>query len=137
MKRHVWGKQRDANEPDIVRALEQVHATVHELHAPVDLLVGWRGVNWLLEVKDGRKIPAHRALTAEQVEFFQLWRGSRAVVRSPAEALCVIGAKPCPTRVLASAPTVRCGCGDITDPPWFTEARAADGVARRKSRRRT
>ena len=45
----------DANQTEIVKALRQVGASVQSLASTgkgcPDLLVGFRGVNWLLEVK--------------------------------------------------------------------------------------
>ena len=62
-----YAARRDANEGEIVRALEKVGASVLRLH-DIDLLVGFRGRNYLLEVKDGRKSPSNRPLTPQQVE---------------------------------------------------------------------
>ena len=85
---------RDANEPQIVAALEGVGASVIRLDKPVDLLVGYRGRNLLLEVKTplgpkgGR---SHSKATPEQRDFFARWRGQFSVVRTVEEALAAIG----------------------------------------------
>lgn len=100
--------KRDASEPDIVRALESVGATVERLSAAglPDLLVGWRGRMWLLEVKlpltaRGAVQPGHNLnskggqgdMTADQVAWWRAWRGpTPIVVRTPDEALAAIGA---------------------------------------------
>ena len=87
---------RDANELSIVRALEAVGASVHRLDTPCDLLVGWRGRNWMLEVKPapGKNV---RSLDTQfnelQREFWLTWRGEYArIVRTEREALEAIGA---------------------------------------------
>ena len=58
----------DANQTEIVKALRQVGASVQSLAATgkgcPDLLVGIRGLNFLIEVKDGAKPRSDRKLTA-------------------------------------------------------------------------
>jgi hypothetical protein len=86
----------DANQAEIVAALRAVGATVQILAAVgdgcPDLLVGFRGTNYLLEVKDGAKPPSARRLTEAQTEWFAGWRGRAAVVNSARGALAEIGA---------------------------------------------
>ena len=83
----------DRNQPEIVEALRKVGALVHPMHAVgggfPDLLVGFRGVVRLLEVKDGLAPPSQQALTPDQVKFHAVW--PVAVVRSVDEALRAIG----------------------------------------------
>ncbi len=76
----------DANHAAIRAGLEAVGATV-DGKAPVDLLVGFRGRNYLLEVKT-----AKGKLRASQTAFLGRWKGQAHVVRTLAEALSVIGA---------------------------------------------
>lgn len=86
----------DGNQQEIVRILRDCGATVQHLHAVgdgcPDLLCGYRGVNFLLEVKDGSKVPSARLLNARQQEWHENWRGRAHVVESPEQALRVIGA---------------------------------------------
>lgn len=86
----------DANQSEIVQALRQVGASVALLHSVgkgvPDLAVGYRGANYLLEVKDGAKKPSDRNLNADQVEWHQAWRGQAAVAETVKEALIAIGA---------------------------------------------
>jgi Holliday junction resolvase len=85
----------DANQTEIVKALRQVGASVQSLAATgkgvPDLLVGFRGKNLLLEVKDGGKVKSERKLTPDQVEWHQGWRGHVAVVESVEQAIKVLG----------------------------------------------
>lgn len=86
----------DANQDQIVVALRAAGASVNSL-APVgkglpDLLVGFRGTNYLLECKDGNKPPSARELTPDQIEWHLNWRGHAVVVTSADEALAAIGA---------------------------------------------
>lgn len=84
----------DANQDEIVKALRQVGASVQSLASTgkgcPDLLVGFRGVNWLLEIKDGQKVKSARKLTDDQVVWHQTWRGRVYVVESVEQALEVI-----------------------------------------------
>ncbi len=81
----------DKNQGEIVAALRAVGATVSSLHqigdGIPDLLVGFRCVNYLLEVKTSAG-----TLTKDQVKWHDKWRGQKAVVRTPHEALLLIGA---------------------------------------------
>ena len=85
---HRQAAKRDANEEAIVRALEAVGASVERLSAKgvPDLLVGFRGATYLLEVK----MPAGR-LSSDQVAWHAAWRGQVSVVRCEADAYAAIG----------------------------------------------
>ena len=78
--------RKDANHDDIVRFLRDAGATVQTLHQVgkgcPDVLVGWRGANLLLEIKDGSKPPSKRQLTPDEGEWHDRWRGQVAIVKS-------------------------------------------------------
>jgi len=86
MSLNRYAKRRDENEPEIVRALRDIGATIKRLD-DIDLLVGWRGRNYLLEVKV-EKGPLKRS----QEDMVRTWRGQYEIVRSVDEALRAIGA---------------------------------------------
>jgi len=69
----------DANQPEIVKALRDVGATVVSLarigDGCPDLLVGYRGRTLLLEVKDGSGPPSKRLLTEDELKFQGRWTG--------------------------------------------------------------
>lgn len=92
-------KKRDDNELEIVQALEAVPGVmVVPLDKPVDLLCGYAGKTYLLEVKnpDG----ANRIETAQQ-EFFDAWPGSPViVVRNVAEAMAALGIGTTPLSIM-------------------------------------
>jgi hypothetical protein len=87
--------RQDGNQREIVDALIAVGASVQLLsdlgHGAPDLLVGWREVNTLLEVKDPAKPPSQRKLTPDQVIWHRNWRGQVVIVHSISEALEAIG----------------------------------------------
>lgn len=89
-------KRVDANQPDIARSLRQAGATVQHLHEVgrgcPDLLVGFRGVNYLLEIKDSSQPPSRRRLTPDEAEWHAAWRGEVRIVMTAGEALAAIGA---------------------------------------------
>lgn len=84
---HSYNAKRDSNEPDIIDALRAVGCTVQPLSIKgvCDLLVGIDGINYLLEVKNGKN-----DLTDDQIKFFETWDGQCAVVRTVEEAIEVI-----------------------------------------------
>lgn len=78
---------------DTLRALPGV--TVTDLSGAgagiPDLLVGYAGRNYLLEVKDPAQVPSRRRLTRAQVAWHGGWAGQVAVVHTAEEALVVLG----------------------------------------------
>ena len=85
----------DANQPEIVQALRKAGCTVQTLAAVgkgvPDLLVGLRGSNFLLEIKDGKRPPSQKKLTDDQVAWHKAWGGSVTVVENPDQALRAVG----------------------------------------------
>lgn len=81
----------DRNQADIVRALRQVGAEVtptHTLgHGFPDLVAGFRGVTYLLEVK----MPGEH-LTEDEERWHRRWSGQVSIVYSEEDALRAIGA---------------------------------------------
>lgn len=71
--------KRDHNEPKLVEYLRRCGASVELISSGgiPDLLVGWFGLNFLMEVKSdtGR-------LTEYQIKFFDTWRGQADIVRT-------------------------------------------------------
>lgn len=76
----------DANHADIRAALEAVGASV-DTKGPVDLIVGYRGATYLLEIKT-----ATGKLRPSQERFLGRWRGQATVVRTIDDALKAVGA---------------------------------------------
>ena len=82
----------DANQPEIVQALERVGCQVLHLHRVgggcPDLLVKTRGGRLLLlEIKDGSRPPSERGLNMLQKRFHENWKPCCRVVESVEDAL--------------------------------------------------
>ena len=78
----------DANQEQIVSALRAAGAYVWIISLPVDLLVGFKGHTFLVEIKSTSK----KRLTGLQADFFENWSGSTlSRIDSPEAALRMIG----------------------------------------------
>lgn len=84
----------DANQKEIVSALRKLGCSVTSLAnvgaGVPDLLVGYKGVNYLLEVKNGKKPPSERRLTSDQQTFHAHWNGCISVVSSAETAISAV-----------------------------------------------
>lgn len=84
----------DENQNRIVKALRRcgfsVAITSQVGRGFPDIVVGSRGRNFLLEIKDGEKIPSKQKLTDDERQFHEAWEGQIDTVKSVDEALEVI-----------------------------------------------
>jgi hypothetical protein len=84
----------DVNQPAIVKALRAIGATVlhtHQLKNCFDILVGYRGRTFLMEIKDPSQPESKRQLTPGEAKFREEWRGSPYhIVHTPDEAIAII-----------------------------------------------
>lgn len=84
----------DANQTNIVAGLRRAGATVQSLatigKGCPDILVGFRGKNILMEIKDGELSRSRQALTALQIVWHSKWEGEVHVITSLIEALKVL-----------------------------------------------
>lgn len=84
----------DENQPHIVKGLRRVGASVlivSQLKNCFDILVGYNGVNYIIEIKDGEKPSSQRKLTKGELEFKHNWKGGKYyVVENLDEALEII-----------------------------------------------
>ena len=81
----------DANQPEIVAYLIARGCTVQSLAAEgngcPDLLVGYRGRNYLMEIKN---LEGKNTLSEDQLRWAYLWNGQYAVVESAEAAWAVV-----------------------------------------------
>lgn len=87
----------DANQKLIVEALRKCGATVQSLamvgKGVPDLLVGYRGKNYLMEIKDGAKPPSRQRLTQDEIDWHANWRGDVKTITSAEAAIEVVTAE--------------------------------------------
>jgi hypothetical protein len=80
----------DRNHAEIVQALRSIGASVHSTamvhNGFPDIAVGFKGVNYLFEIKDDKG-----KLTPDEKRFADTWSGRAMVVRSKEEALKILG----------------------------------------------
>lgn len=85
----------DGNQRAIVEALRARGCSVLSLatlgRGCPDILVGFRGANVLLEIKNPSKDKRSHNLTPDELAFHRTWRGRVVVVESVAEALAAVG----------------------------------------------
>jgi hypothetical protein len=83
-------KKVDSNQTRVVKALRELGATVQHLHSVgkgcPDLLVGYKSVNVLLEIKRDET----KKLTPDQVIWHHNWRGQVATVATAQQAYDVV-----------------------------------------------
>ena len=81
----------DANHVEIINAFRALGCSVQDLSAVgrgvPDIIVGHRGANYLVEIKDGSKHPSARRLTSDQVTWHNAWRGQNCVIKSVDEVV--------------------------------------------------
>lgn len=85
-------KRTDANQKEIMLCLRNLGATVQSLHTLgrgcPDIIVGWRGRNYLFEIKT---TPVGWKLTPDEKKWHNEWRGQVCVVANLEGALAALG----------------------------------------------
>jgi hypothetical protein len=81
----------DSNQMELVRFMRKLGASVAITSSSgegfTDTVVGFCGMNRLVEIKDGDKPASKRVLTPDQREWHMKWGGSAAVIDNEVEAL--------------------------------------------------
>lgn len=75
-----YNSKVDKNQAEIVKTFRSMGATVlhtHTLKNCFDILVGYKGINYIVEVKDGSLPPSKRRLTEGEQKFKDTWRGGK------------------------------------------------------------
>lgn len=84
----------DANQKEIVEALRKIGCTVQILSSVgkgcPDILIGFRGSNYLAELKDGKKPKSEQKLTPDQIKWHSLWNGQVNVINSVEDAIKLV-----------------------------------------------
>ena len=84
----------DDNQNEIVKALREFGASVlivSQLKNCFDILVGYEGRNYIMEIKDGSKSPSKIKLTEGEKKFMESWKGGPYfIVFSPGQAINIL-----------------------------------------------
>ena len=87
----------DLNQPQIVKDLRCIGATVQSLanigEGCPDLLIGFRGMNYLIELKNENMPPSKQRITSDEKKWHENWRGQVAVANNIWKILKIIGAQ--------------------------------------------
>jgi Holliday junction resolvase len=85
----------DDNQNEIVKKLRDIGCSVAITSAVgrgfPDIVVGFKGFNYLIEIKDGKKPPSQRKLTSDEQAWHDQWRGSVHIVESFDDCLAILG----------------------------------------------
>jgi len=86
--------RKDGNHKEIIAAFRSLGATVYDTEwirsGFPDCLVGMRGNNVLVEIKDGSLPPSKRKLTPDELKFHAEWRGKVVIINNVDEAIELI-----------------------------------------------
>ena len=91
-----YAKRTDDNHREVVDGIRAAlpEATVFDLSGAgkgcPDLLIGWEGRNYLIEIKDPSKPESKRGLTTAQQKLHKQWQGQMDIAHSAAEAIAII-----------------------------------------------
>jgi hypothetical protein len=85
-------KRTDSNHAEIIKALRKIpNLSVFSTHEVgkgfPDIVIGYKGINYLIEIKDGNKPPSARKLTDAEVKFHNDWQGQIKIVNNLDEVL--------------------------------------------------
>jgi Holliday junction resolvase len=84
-------RRTDANQKEIVQTFRDLGGSVFVLSMVgkgcPDVVLGLKGNNYLIEIKDGSKPPSKQVLTPDELKFHQSWKGQVCVINSIDQAI--------------------------------------------------
>lgn len=87
-------RKTDRNHAELIEQIRKIPGVTvidtHTLPKFVDCVVGVRGVNYLLEIKDPKKPPSGRKLTKDQKKLHSVYTGTIHVVEKFDDVLKII-----------------------------------------------
>lgn len=86
--------RKDANHVQVVKQLRKAGVSVLDiavLKNCCDIVCGFRGKNYLFEIKDPNKTPSQKRLTPGEEIFHKTWYGQVNVIETADEALRLMG----------------------------------------------
>jgi len=72
----------DNNQKEIVKVMKKLGYTVEDIKWPCDKLLGKRGLNFLIEIKNEDNSPSQKKLTPKQEKFHENWNGQIDIIES-------------------------------------------------------
>jgi len=77
----------DSNQQQIVKALRKIPGVSVAVTSQLgkgypDLNIGYKGKNYLVELKDGNKVKSQQKLTEDEIEWHKNWKGHVIVCNS-------------------------------------------------------
>jgi hypothetical protein len=93
-------RKADSNQSALVKQMRRIPGlTVFHTHTVgngfVDVVCGFRGKNYLFEIKDPGKPPSQRKLTADEQKFHDEWTGQIAVIETIDDVLKIFALTIC------------------------------------------
>jgi hypothetical protein len=86
--------RKDSNHKEIIQVFRDLGATVADTaqlgSGFPDCVVGFRGNNVLVEIKDGSLPPSKRKLTPDELKFHATWLGEVVIINNVDEAIELI-----------------------------------------------
>ena len=85
-------KRTDANHKEIIDGLRKFTAlSVFSTHMIgkgfPDIVIGYKGINYLVEIKDGAKIKSRKKLTDDEIKFHGSWFGQIMIAENVDDVL--------------------------------------------------
>lgn len=92
-------RRTDANHKQLINQIRQVPFisvfSTHELGKGFpDIVVGYRGINYLFEIKDENKTASQKKLTDSEVKFHRGWMGQVHIVENIKDVYKIININP-------------------------------------------
>lgn len=92
-------RRTDANHKQLINQIRQVPFisvfSTHELGKGFpDIVVGYRGINYLFEIKDENKTASQKKLTDAEVKFHRGWMGQVHIVENIKDVYKIININP-------------------------------------------
>jgi len=80
-------KKTDANHKEIMDGCRMVPSlSVFSTHMVgkgfPDIVIGYKGINYLVEIKDGKKMKSQKKLTDDEIKFHGSWNGQIIVAEN-------------------------------------------------------
>ena len=86
--------RKDSNHKEIIQAFRDLGASVFDTASLgsgfPDIVIGMKGSNVLVEIKDGSLPPSKRKLTPDEIKFHELWRGKVVIINNVDEVIELI-----------------------------------------------